>query len=193
MIKKSVIENIIKNFKKLERTNNVHNLVTYNLNYDLIRQRLFNKIELNMQAVIEDQPNERLYSNIEVMNEFNYIKQDLAFNIFHNKFYNFLSPFPILNVAVSSILSRFNFVFSWIGSQYGLVLLLEDYVDLKKFENFSQLSKSIKDANYYEALECLSYFKEEDVKFLFKDLRRVLTVMAKQEQQMKFLENLIEK
>jgi hypothetical protein len=187
-MKIKVFDTLLKTFNKLERSNNLQNIVAYNENYNLIKKRLLNNISTNTQT--ENQPTERLFSNIEVMNEFNYIKKDLVFYIFYNKLHKYLASYPVLNVVIPTILTKFSFIYNWIGSHYGLILLLEDYMDVKKLENYSKLRNSIKDGNYNEALDCLSFFKEEDVDSLFEGLRKTLKVMAKKEVQMKFFENL---
>ena len=159
--------------KKLNKTNNVENVLKYNKDYKEILSN-FEKITFNfkddfMLNILNkvNKKNIRIFTEIEINNEFEKIKLELIErihkdlpkryfgNFFLNRFFN--------NVILSNFKEMSPIMFLWHNPTVDLIKE-NDCLYSKEFKALGYLNFYIKNANYEKAYENLKYLNR------FKDL-----------------------
>lgn len=174
--------------RKIGKTNNIENMLKYNKDYlsflGKLKEIVFNFQDEFLEKSLKKTQEEklRIFSKIEISNEFEKIKGELienihkdlpkkkGFNYFLNRFWN--------GLFVSNFKDFSHFIFQRNDS---LQNKPEEFSSnyRKEFWAIMTLNYGIKNSDYKLCYEALGYLKE--YKFLTNDLERKLTMIMKRD------------
>jgi hypothetical protein len=186
------IENVVEFNKYLNylslKLSNISNLTKDDFALELMR---VSSITNNINTLSPTLSYRRLYSNIEIFNEFQFIKRDLLNQIILQELNNCPQLKTYNLISIPSRLSP------WVSKSAGLLLSLLSPFDLpikgneseivKKLKAFHALHVNVEIGNHVEAYESLKYLKIDEG--LLSRLRYKLQVMAKQQMMVDTLRN----
>jgi hypothetical protein len=191
---------------QIESSNNIENVASLNKYLQFLTQKLSNissiskdafTVELLKISTLSNLPNvqsmayRRIYSNIEIFNEFQLIKRDLMSNIIYEEFrqYPQLNNFIAVPLLVGNVFSKATGLLLNLLSPLDLPISGEECLFLSKIKALHALHVSIEIGNFVEAYRKLRYFKKENGDGVLNRLGYKLQVMAREQMTVDILRN----
>ena len=169
-------------YDQIVKTNNRKNLELFNNIYDNLKKKLISiceetKDEFSLDILNSSAIKQRIFSHVEIENEFESIKRDLFYEILtvhfnSNATLKLLSPYlaSVVSYSAKLFLNKYD---PWLDK------IEESDSDFKKlFKAYNFLADNIKYRNYPDAFKCMKYF--EDQENLTANLRNKLELMTKE-------------